>query len=344
MRVLWKKLKEGKVKIAVDTLEDFWHLSNLVSPGDAVHATTFRRVEMKESQRAARADKKKVKVKLRMEKVEFDKTAANRLRLFGIIESGTPEDLIDFGSHHTINLELGDTIIIEKEWRQYQLKLLKEAERKRPKIIILSIDKGEAIFGLVKDYGIEYANLNEVIPGKDAENKDIENAETKFYTDVLKALDRYKFERCIICGAGFYKDDFWKYIQGKPIAEKCLIEHTGSGGENAIAEVLKRGVLHRLVAESKLAEEAELVEQLLAEIGKDGNATYGLAKIKSLAAGAIKSLLITDVLIREEKLDDLLKQVESSDGKVLIISVDHESGKQLESLGGIAAITRYKVE
>lgn len=343
MRIIWKKLKEGKVKLAVDTLEDFWHLSNLVSPGDAVHATTFRRVGMKESQRADRAEKKKVKVKLRMETVEFDRNA-NRLRLFGIIESGTPEDLIDFGSHHTINLELGDTIIIEKEWRQYQLNLLKEAERKRPKIVILSIDKGEAIFGLVKDYGVEYANLNEVIPGKDAENKEIETAETKFYTDVLKALDRYDFERCILCGAGFYKDDFWKYIQGKPIAEKCLLEHTGSGGENAIAEVLKRGVLHRLVAESKLAEEAELVESLLAEIGKDGKATYGLAKIRSLPAGAIKSLLITDVLVRTENMDDLLRRVENSDGKVHIISVEHESGKQLGSLGGIAAITRYRVE
>lgn len=343
MRILWKKLKEGKVRVAVDTLEDFWHLSNLIGPGDTVHATSFRRVELKEKQRASRAEKKKVHIELRVDSVEFDRNA-NRLRIAGIIESGKPEEWIDFGSHHTINLELGDTIIIEKPWRAYQLKMLKDAERKRPKILILSIDKGDAVFGLVKDYGIEYAHLNEVIPGKDAEDREIESAESKFYTDVLNALDRYKFERCVICGAGFWKDEFWEHIQGKPIAKKCLLEHTGSGGENSISEVLKRGILHRLVAESKIAEEAELVEALLAEIGKSGNCTYGLQKVRGLPQGAVKSLLITDVLLRTENLDGFLKQVESAGGTINIISVEHESGKQLDALGGIAAITRYRVE
>ncbi|MBW3003287.1 mRNA surveillance protein Pelota, partial [Candidatus Woesearchaeota archaeon] len=43
------------------------------------------------------------------------------------------------------------------------------------------------------------------------------------------------------------------------------------------------------------------------------------------------------------KLEILLKTVESVNGSVHIISTDHDAGKKLHGLGGIAAILRYKI-
>ena len=67
-------------------------------------------------------------------------------------------------------------------------------------------------------------------------------------------------------------------------------------------------------------------------------------------AGAIKSLLITDTLIQSsrdnddyEKIDNMMKITDSMKGTIKIISSEHEGGKKLNGLGGIAAILRYKL-
>ena len=42
-------------------------------------------------------------------------------------------------------------------------------------------------------------------------------------------------------------------------------------------------------------------------------------------------------------LDELMKKTEEMKGKIYLISSDHEGGKKLDGLGGIAAILRYKL-
>ena len=66
--------------------------------------------------------------------------------------------------------------------------------------------------------------------------------------------------------------------------------------------------------------------------------------------GAVKILLITDSLMQKlrekndfQKLDILMKNVESQKGEIHIISTEHDSGKKLNGLSGIAAILRYKL-
>ncbi len=60
--------------------------------------------------------------------------------------------------------------------------------------------------------------------------------------------------------------------------------------------------------------------------------------------------MITDSFIRKtreeniyEKLEQIMKTVESTKGNIHIISSEHEGGKKLNGLGGIAAILRYKL-
>ena len=344
MQVLWKKLKEQKVRLRVDTLEDLWTLSNLLSPGDFVYSVTVRRVVDKSKKRPDSGHKEVIKIKLKLEKAEFHKFS-NRLRLTGVIESGTPENLIDFGSHHTVNLELGDAIIIEKAWKKYELNIIAKAEKKSPKVVIVALDKDEAVFGLLKDYGVESSTLHVNIPGKDQPDL-IAQAEQKFHSQVLSTIQRYEFEKLILCGAGFFKDNFFEYLKqnAKELAPKIMMEHTGSYGENAISEVLKTGLLHKLAQDSKLAHEVEVLQSLLTQISKEGKCVYGFKETEDASnMGAIQTLLITDLLLRSGKASSILSATEKNKGEIVILSTEHETGQQLDGLGGIAALLRFKI-
>ena len=70
----------------------------------------------------------------------------------------------------------------------------------------------------------------------------------------------------------------------------------------------------------------------------------------AVSLGAVKTLLISDSLIikaRNEnfykELESIMKLAETTKAEVHIISASHDSGKKLESLGGIACILRYKI-
>lgn len=344
MRIFWKRQKEGKLKVLLDTFEDLWHLSKVLEKGDRVFGRSYRRVQQTGKQRASGGERKAVTVELEVETVEFSKSAS-RLRISGKIASGKPEEYIEIGSHQALNLELGSDLTIQKDWKHFQLKILKDAQQKSPKLVIVAIDRGEAVFGLVKEYGVDYQAVSHQVPGKDKPEL-IAAAEQKFYAEALEALQRYKFDKCIVCGAGFWKDAFFKMVQQKSdLAKKCILEHTSSYGENAISEVLKKDTLFKIIQQNRLAEETQLVEKLLAEVGKEGNAVYGAKQTENAAnIGAVDTLLVTDKWLRTEKsADSLLRTAEKNKGKVSIISVESDAGRQLQGLGGVAALTRYKI-
>ncbi|MBI3035746.1 mRNA surveillance protein Pelota, partial [Candidatus Woesearchaeota archaeon] len=93
------------------------------------------------------------------------------------------------------------------------------------------------------------------------------------------------------------------------------------------------------------------VEELLAEIAKNNLAAYGLKETESASLmGAVKELLITDSFIQKSRsenfynrVEDIMKVVDKTKGEVEIISSEHEGGKRLDGLGGIAAILRFKM-
>jgi len=84
------------------------------------------------------------------------------------------------------------------------------------------------------------------------------------------------------------------------------------------------------------------------QISIDGRAAYGKAEVRNAQTmGAIETLLITDELLRTERestvIDDFLRDVERAQGKIVVFSTEFEPGKKLESLGGIAALLRFRV-
>ena len=110
MKIIAKNLKASEVKLALESMDDLWHLYNIIEKGDLVYARTFRREEKKTDKlRPERGKKKPMRLGIVVEDMEFHEFA-DRFRVHGTIKEG-PQDL---GSYHTLNLAEGDRISIVK--------------------------------------------------------------------------------------------------------------------------------------------------------------------------------------------------------------------------------------
>ncbi|HDI23609.1 MAG TPA: mRNA surveillance protein pelota, partial [Thermoplasmatales archaeon] len=156
MRVVFKDLKRGIVKLIPENMDDLWHLYNIIEKGDLVRALTFRTAEQKGDKiRAKKGEKKPMVLTIRVENVEFH-DFSDRLRIHGIIEEG-PQDI---GSHHTINLKVGDykeITIVKERWGPHHLKRIDEALRSRGKndVIVVSLDDEEACIAVIRNSGVQ---------------------------------------------------------------------------------------------------------------------------------------------------------------------------------------------
>ncbi|VVB85007.1 Peptide chain release factor subunit 1 [uncultured archaeon] len=347
MKVLKKELRfnEGEISLITESLDDLWHLKYILEPGDLVYAFTKRRIEgATDKLRPEKADKKTVRLGINVEKVEFHKFS-NRLRVHGIIVEGS----IDEGAYHTLNVEEGTNLSIIKRWKNDQLERIREAEiaARRPKVIIAAIEEGEASIGLVRQFGVEEdSSLRQSLGKGEGNNRN------EFFGELASQLKwaAEKVDAVILAGPGFTKEDFLGFLRTREpeLAKKAVLEDTTSIGVSGFQEVLRRGAVDRIMEESRIGREAKLIEELMKEISMNGRAAYGMADVRNaLSLGAIETLLITDELLRTERegnsIDAFLKNVEHTQGRIVVFSTEFEPGKKLESLGGIAALLRFKV-
>ncbi|MBI2141966.1 mRNA surveillance protein pelota, partial [Candidatus Woesearchaeota archaeon] len=287
-------------------------------------------------------------IKLLVESVEFHKYA-NMLRASGMITEG-PEEVPK--AHHTFSIEEGTTAtIIKEKWYNYQLRRLKEASsRKKGRIVICVFDREDAAFALLKEHGYEV--LAEL---KGQVEKKLQKTETKnFYREIINAMQeydrRYSPEHIILASPSFWKEELLKELNDANLKEK-LVMAACSNVKGGIKEVLNRPELQEVLKQERASAEANLVEQLFAEIAKSGLAAYGSKEVEEAAnAGAVRMLLATDGLIRRTrqqgtfaKIDEVLKNADRTGSEVFIINSENEPGQKLDALGGIGALLRYRI-
>ncbi len=330
MRMKIEEKEKNEISVYVDNIDDLWYLKNVIRSGDLIFGTVFRKEERSgDMQRAKKTTRKRMRLGIRVEKVEFQEFS-DRLRIMGKIEHG-PEDVL--GAYQAINLSMGDEIsIIKENWSREERELLKEAveNSQRPKVFFLGLEHGLATIAALRAYGIqEIASIRK--RGDDDE---------EFFGEVLSTLKSIRSDEypLIILGPGFYKDNFVKFA-GKELKNYSVLQ-ASHGDMRGIHEVLKSS-LHKLLKDSRIAMEEQLVDKLLEEIKKEGMYAYGPNDVeKYLNMGAVEILLVTDRNYR--KYEKLLKLAQETNAKVHIISTSHEKGKILESLGGIAALLRFR--
>lgn len=352
MRIINQDTKEGIIEVVPETLDDLWHLSHIVEVGDNASSKTTRRIQDNtgDKLRSDRGVKKTFYLGLDIENISFH-LFTGKLRLTGVITKG-PEDLIPLGSHHTLEVKLNTPITIKKDrWPKWAIKRLNQAidASKKLAAIIVVMEDDSATIGLMRQFGIEYYGpIKGHVSGKRILDKNRQKNIVQFYEKVIESIEKFdSIQNIIIAGPGFVKNDFYDYIKEKhkDLAQKAIIESTGSGGRVGISEVLKKGTVEKLTSENRVALEMMAINKLLSEIGKNSSKiVYGLKETtNAINLGAVSELLVLDTKVASENIGELMDMVENMKGEVMVISSEHEGGKQLESLGGMAAILRYEI-
>lgn len=348
MKVLGRDKEQGIVRLRVDSLDDLWHLRELVEPGDVASALTWRTadVESKGAERQGKPEKRAVHLGIKVESVEYA-AFADRLRLLGPIVEG-PQDI---GSYHTISVEPQTELALKKTkgWRRHHEERLDEAvsATSKPLVTLLAIEENEAVVAVLRQYGVQkMADVAGHASGKQyARTK---GEEESFFDEILLALRDHRPEGApfLVLGPGFAKERFLAHARAKQpaLVQGAMVEATGQAGMTAIHEALKRGTIDRVSKDQRVARETALVERLFVALATDAPAAYGADEVRrALEAGAGETLLVTDRLVREgagERLLDLARQTGAAPH---VVSSVHEAGKRLESLGGVGVLLRYRL-
>ncbi|MDO5846610.1 MAG: mRNA surveillance protein pelota [Methanocorpusculum sp.] len=329
----------GEYKLTADSLDDLWHLSHLIAPGDTVYAVTMRTVDSPSDKlRAEKLEKRPVRIGVKAEKVEFSPDA-NRLRVFGVISYGP-----DVGQHHTLNVEPGYEISVVRQWRAVDLERLNRAVAATVHgvVHIVAIEDGEAELYRIRQYGPERITTLTVGSGKTAE---IDSRQALF-AECLQKLENVTGP-VVVAGPGFVKDDFVAFAKTKApeIAGRMLTADTRRTGYGAVQEAIGDGVLARVTEDLQLAREVAAMDELFLRISKNGAAAYGRAEVRqAIDFGAVETILAADSVVRAGAVSRLIEDAERLGAGVVVLSTEFEPGKRLEGLGGVAALLRYKIQ
>ena len=344
MRVLRKDLRGdvGEITLLPESLDDLWHLQHLIERGDLVFALTHRKVPaIADKARPEKLERRSVRLGVKVEDIEFH-MYSNWLRLHGVIKSG-----IDVGAYHTLNIEVGtDLSVVKYHWRPDQFQRIEEAvaESQRPRVVLALVEEGEATIGVLRQFGVQMAAELRAGSGKGSG----EDHRSIFFRDVAAAINQAAGDNAqvILAGPGFAKEDLKKLIDSAypELASRIAMDDTSSIGRSGFQEVLRRGAVKSVLESSRIAQEAKLIEDLFREIATDGKAAYGIKEVETAVNyGSVEYLLVLDELARRKSMDGLMRDVATGRGKVVIFSSEFEPGDRLRSLGGVAALLRFKI-
>jgi len=357
VKILLRDLKRGTVKVLPESLDDLWHLFNLISKGDRVLARTTREIKMGEDAQQTEGRRIPMFLGVTAEKVSFQRET-NRLRVTGIVFEA-PEKYGIRGAHHTINILIDRPVTIQKEeWLNHELERLKLAsEEKAPPIIVVAMDDRECSIALLRHLGFDVkVEIRARLPGKvDLEGR--EEGKLSFFGSCMSFIRELWAENrtlIAIVGPGYMKEEFAKHLKQKaPELSTSIasVASASSGGVAGLYEALRSGVLANVTKKIRAVEETKAVEELLSRLGSGrGNVSYGLEDVvRSAEYGAVDLILVSDSMLgaaaddERRRVESLMRLVEQKRGRVMIVSTSHEAGEKLSSLGGVAALLRFQV-
>ena len=355
MKILLKDVKHGIMKLELRNIDDLWALYNVIQKNDRVLGKTTREVKSTES---ARPFSRRVTITLgvTVQKVYFDRDL-DRLRIHGIVFEA-PEEVRVTGSHHTLSVGPEDIVTILKDkWLSHQVERVDKAVVAEEPIIILALDSEEASVAILRSFDLDFkGEVRSRLPGKnEAEKRQV--AMKDYFRRIESLLENICAELpgpILIVGPGFTKDHFVTELrsEAKYLGErKIAVKSVGSGGVAGVHEAIRVGAASKIKRDARATQEIELVNEALRRLGaSSGDVSYGLDRVQADGeAGAVDTMIVSDQIVREAedeerlKIEGTMRIVEERGGKVALVSSEQESGKMLRSLGGVAALLRYRL-
>ena len=279
-----------------------------------------------------------------VDRAELHKNA-NILRVIGKIIGGFPEEYIQQGSYHTIDIEPGYQYKIrKKEWTTYDKDRIKDAQKsaKRPTIKIVVMDDKLANVATLRGYGMDF---DFVIESRTSKRDDAyEEKVKKFFAEIEKVIAGSK--HVLIAGPGFTTESFRDYLKNKnpALLKKVTIEHTSTAEKSGVYELIKSGAIKKLTKEDRISTEFEKMEKYMAEKGKGSGLTVkGQEEVReAVSYGAVGELFVLDEFIRKDP--SVLDEAKAKGVTVTVFTSEEEPWKQLKKFGGLVGILRFKIK
>lgn len=363
----------GTVSLFPEEPEDMWHAYNLIANNDLLRASTIRRVTSESATGSTSSTRVHITLLIRVTSIDFD-PQAGQLHVSGRVAE--ENKWVKVGAFHTLDLELQRNFTLEKSegWDSVAIDVVKEAikEDKEGTVPAVVMQEGFANICLITEHQtILKQRVETGIPRKRVgRSSDHDKGIERFYAVVLETLKRHVDitlpRPLLIASPGFTAAGFQKYIieEATRKGEKAImtnksnfvVVHSSSGHLHSLNEVLKSSEVLTKLSNTKYAKETKYMDDFMTMLRKDdGRAWYGPTEVeKAVEKGAVGRgggvLLISNALFRSQEIGVrkrwvlLVDKVKEEGGDARILSSDHESGKRLEGLGGIAAILTFPLD
>ncbi|HKG31136.1 MAG TPA: mRNA surveillance protein pelota [Nitrososphaeraceae archaeon] len=357
-----KEAKESSGKayfVIPEDADDLFTLRRIIENGDHVFADTTRVIKrVKEYARPDKGERIKVRVSVRVENIGLD-DMVDRLRITGII-TNTDNELVPRGIHHSLTVQVGDTITIDKnrKWNDVETNILKRSGSST-NFILVAIDAQEA--AVAKISGTHLKIIPNIYSGQSGKRyqhaaKNNPNIEI-FFEDIAKTIQSVfsagadNNSIIIIFGPGETKRRFYNLLVDKQKLEKgkvSIIDGVDVAGEDGIFVFLRSSAIKEVMSSSKLATVSSILDEIM-RLVHNGESKYamGMQEVSNAASiKAIEYLVFSDSIFKtidENDVVKLLNLLESHGAKSFAVDSSTDIGWRVSSLGGIVALLRYSI-
>lgn len=355
---------QGFVTIIAEDVDDIGALANIIRVGDRIRSQVRRKVQKISTTGKAESRQIITSALVKITEVEYQ-PGVNEMNLRGTLK----HDLEDAkkGSFQRILIELNRPFdLFKKCWDKFTYNEIKEAAdpASNASIAAVIMKAGLANICIVgRHTTINVAKVSKSIPKVRAFGAGNKEDKIKFYSMTANALISHvqiqTMKAIIIASPGFIHQEFVAYLSKNAnklgitnlFSENKIIEtNCSTGFPEDLEQIITQPEIASHVDQLKTVDQVKSMDKFLKRLNKaDDTTALGERVIELLKQNAVSELYVTDQYIRslplQNRLDflDLKEQAENSDVVVVIFSVQHQSGIQLQELGGIAAILRYAV-
>lgn len=354
----------GKAVLLCDSVEDLWHLYNLIGKGDFIKTITFRKVAH-ESGGKSSSTKKKINITIKVEEIEYDqKEGIIRYKGKNVSEN----EFIAIGQYQSIEIAKGITFtVFKKNWDVFHIERLKQATDPTVSSDLAAIvmEEGVAHLYLISAHLTTLqAKIEQNIPKKRKGATQHDKSLITFFQKILEAIAKninFELVKCVIVASpGFTKDQFADYLANNTSNDKYnetiqknlnkfIYVHSSSGYKQALQEVLGKQEVLSQIKNTKATEDVAMMEKFNEILGTDmDRIVFGLISVQNASdKDAIETLILTDNFLRKvspqirQSVTQIMKHVKSKGGNVFKMSSQHVTGEKVDSFGGITAILRY---
>ena len=349
------KQSEEYWKLRIDSEDDLWVLARFAISGRSLAMLGERRdtTTAESGGRAKAAERKKMWIQLRIITTEY-KTYSSILRVHGTIEQAP----MDIGSHHTHLVEVGDEIELHSQsgFPEYDWLLLTETmtSDKKSNVSIIVVENDEIVLFEVTRRGLrEGATWTMRGGGKRGDIRTSETVAKSFQQKVAKEILAATSTKLpmILCGPGHARERLRQVILAQDPQRTIRLVSTSMAGRPGANEIIREGLADELLSEHAISKEIQLLEEVWLRLSKNGAVAYGENELsKAMNEGAIETLLVSaDTLRNPEAMIDgtpvstWIQGISDIGAELVQCSSDHDSGEQLNNMGGVIALLRYRL-